>query len=482
MRFWLAAAVAASALSFDPGDVKAAPREPPAAALTAGAWEFTDLGGVPRKIELRARTTGGALVFFFDLRSPDSLLGLSFCDALAARAGDFGLAVVGVETTGLLPADLRTALQGFAAIYRQPSFPVFADAWGAAAGIFGSQRAPTALLIGARGKVLARWTVFDQGTAVGLTRLVEQLLGRSEGFFSTALRDVGVSEAKERQLGARNAAAADDAVELRPLAWGDRLPAFEFVDTAGRAGRWSWPAGGVIRIAFFWNGAGAGAAENVAFFDGLQRRDGGEFLEVIAVESTGLAADLVQAILDSGGASSARSIRIVADPQRLIVGLFGAGEPLPQTFLIGGKGDVLFRADGFGPSVRETIEARIVRAARLAGLGLPPAPEEVPAGGGGEAPSIARRMERDKELRFNLSRGDYFFTTGQYDQALLHYERYLELEPGYLHAAVRLAQIHDLRSDPARARESWQRVLKISPGHAEGQLRLRQLGRSGAPP
>jgi len=471
-----------SSLFLARGSGEAAPRELPQIVATA-AWEFADLDGVARRIDWQARTSGGVLVFFFDLRSADSLLGLQFCDALVERAGDFGLTVVGVEATGRQPVEVRTELQAFTRLYRRPSFPVVADPRAATAKIFGNQRAPTTLLIGGRGEVVARRTVFDQGTAVELTRGVERLLQRGDGFFSPALRDVGVSEAEERELSARAAVADDDTVKIQALAWGDRLPAFDFTDTAGRTGQWSWPAGGVIRIAFFWSGASAGAAEDVAFFDDLRRRDGGEFLDIIAVESTGRAADVVRAQL---GGSPARSIRVVADPQRYLVGLFGAGDPLPQTFLIGGRGEVLYRADGFGPGVRQTLEEKIARAGRLAGFGLPPAPEEVPrradqTAGGGEAPSVSQRLERDKALRFNLSRGDYFFSNGQPRRALPHYERYLELEPGSLHALVRLAQSHDLLGDSVRARDYWKRVLAISPGHMEGQARLRTLGRTGAP-
>jgi tetratricopeptide (TPR) repeat protein len=175
---------------------------------------------------------------------------------------------------------------------------------------------------------------------------------------------------------------------------------------------------------------------------------------------------------------------VVPDPQRLLVGLFGVGPPLPRIFLLDGTGQVLYRADGFDDEVRQVFPEKIRRAARLAGLGLPQVPEEVPRrsaspAGSGEAPSIVRRLERDRDLRFNLSRGDYFFSNGHHRQALPHYERYLELEPGSLHALVRLAQCHDQLRDFPEARRSWERVGKLSPGHAEARARLEELDRAG---
>lgn len=468
-------------LAYDSSDA-APPAQQPRTAISQ-AWEFTDVAGTAHRIDWQARDPGAVIVFSFDLQHPDSLLGLNFFDALSTRAADFGLRVVGVEATGLQADQVRAAMQGFTAVYRTPSFPIVADTDGATVRLFGRLRAPASLLVGVHGEVVARHATFDLGTAVELTRGVERLLQRSEGFFSPALRAVGVGDARERELSTRAAQAADaERVDLRALAWGDRLPGFEFTDATGRPGRWTWPAGGVIRVVFFWSGASPDAAEVLTFFDGLRRRDGGEFLEILSVEASGLDADLVALVLGDGiRRGGPLAFPVVPDPQRLLVGLFGAGDPLPQTFLVDGRGGVLYRADGFGQSVRATLEEKITRAARLAGLGLPQAPNEVarPAAAGtdgGEAPSVSQRLERDKELRFNLSRGDYFFINGQHERGLSHYQRYLELEPGSLHALVRLAQSHDLLGDLDKAREYWQRVLAVSPAHEEGKRRLGQLG------
>lgn len=477
--FRLAIPTLALCLLVAPGRCGALSPELPTRIPVTRAWEFTDIVGARHSVDWRAQDKGGVLVFFFDLQSPDSLLGLSYFDALFGRARDFGLTMVGIEATGRQAAEVRTLLQGYTAVYKAPGFPVIADPDFAAAKLFGSRRAPTALLVRDRGEIVARRASFDLGVAVVLTRKVEQLLRRSEGFFSPALREVGLSEARERQLGARAEATDGGArAERKALSWGDHLPAFDFTDTAGRSGRWAWPGGAVIRVAFFWSGASAGAAEDLAFFRGLRERSAGEYLEIIAVESTGLEADLLAEILgEFTRRQPALSFPVVPDPQKHLVTLFGAGEPLPQTFLVGVQGEVLYRADGFDASARRVLEEKIVRAVRLADLGLPQAVTEVSRGGargaeGTEAPSIRRRLERDEALRFNLSQGDYFFSNGQHGRAVLFYQRYLELEPGSLHSLVRLAQIHDLIREPAKAREFWERVLKLRPDHAEGRARL----------
>lgn len=466
------------------GTCEAAPPDPLPAIPTEPAWEFTDLGGVRHKVDWNAQDQGGVLVFFFDIQAPDSLLGLNFFDALFNRATDFGLSVIGVEATGRQDTEVRALLKSYTAIYKTPSFPVLADPNFAAAKLFGSPQAPTALLIGARGGIIARRSGFAPRTAVEITRLVEQLLHRSEGFFSLALRELGLSEPRERQLSARaetsDAAVQADQAGPQALAWGDYLPVIDFTDSAGRAGRWTWPGEAVIRVAFFWNGGSPSAAEDLAFFQGLQMRDRPQYLEVIAVESTGLGSGLVAEILkDCTLKGPALSFPVVPDPHRSLVGLFGAGDPLPQTFLVGGNGEVLYRADGLDARARRVLKEKVGRAVVLAGLGLPHAPREVSDGTApdidAEAPSIIRRLELDKSLRFNLSRGDYFFHNGQYERAVLYYQRYLELEPASLHAVVRLAQVYDLILEPARAREYWERVLGIRPDHVEGRARLNEL-------
>lgn len=479
-------AIPTLALSVFPGGGRCAvlPQDPPPGAPSVQAWTFTDLGGVQREVDWQGRDRRGVLVFFFDLKSPDSLLGMNYLDALLNRARDFGLSVIGVEATGRQAADVRSSLQGYAAVYRTPSFPVAADPEHAAAKRFDSQGAPTVLLIGEGGAIIARRPVFDLGTAVELTRRVEQLLGRNEGFFSPALRDLGLSEAKERLLSARAEVSQRAGREegAPALAWGDRLPAFEFTDTAGRVGRWAWSGQQVIRVAFFWSGASAGAAGDLAFFQGVLARSGGKHLEVIAVEATGLGGGLLADILrDAVRTQPAPSFPVVPDPQARLVRLFGAGAILPQTFLVGGQGEVLYRADGLSPRTRAVLEEKIGRAMRL---GWPQPAQEArrgaAAGGdGAEAPSVSRRLARDETLRFNLSQGDYFFSNGQHQRAVLFYQRYLELEPESLHVLVRLAQIHELVREPVKAREYWEAVLRVNPDHAEGRARIRALERAG---
>lgn len=473
-------------LFLDHGRCLAAPPDLLSAIPTAQAWEFTDLHGMSHKVDWLAKGQRGVLVFFFDLQSPDSLLGLNYLDALCRRAADFGLSVIGVEATGRQGAEVSSLLQNYVAVYKTPSFPVIADPNYATAKIFGRHQAPTVLLIGDRGRIVARRAVFDFGTAVEMTRLAEQLLQRNEGFFSPALRELGLSAPRERLINARaEARDEEDQAGKKALVWGDQLPDFDFTDTAGRVGRWAWRGGGVIRAVLFWSGGSPNSADDLTFFQGLHTSGGAEFLEIIAVESTGLRAAQVSEILtDFTRKHPAPSFTVVPDPQRRLVGLFGAGDPLPQTFLVGGIGEVLYRGDGLGAGERRVLKEKIDRAVGLAGLGLPHAPREVSDGIAEEvvaieAPSIRRRLELDESLRFNLSRGDYFFHNGQYERAVLYYQRYLELEPASLHAVVRLAQIYDLVREPVKAREYWERVLGIRPDHAEGRARVNEFRRTG---
>lgn len=483
---YFAAAACALSLLLDCGRCAALPPDPPPADPAPRMREFTDLNGITRTIHRSAEKAGTQIVFFFDPQSPNSLLGLSFFDALCKRAGDFGLTVIAVEATGRPAAEVQTLLQRYLSVYRTPSFPVIADPGFAVAELFGRHRAPTSLFLGDRGEVLARRMVFDLDTAVEITRLVEQLLNRSEGDLSPVLRDVGLSDREEQQLRARvSQPGADERAGRKALVRGDRLPAFEFNDTTSRSGRWEWPGRAAIRVAFFWSASSPDAAAALAFFQGLYTRGGGgEYLEIIAVESTGQSPDAVISILKGFlSTQPAPTFPVVPDPQSRLVGIFGAGEPLPQTFLVSAQGDVLYRADGLDLYIQRRLEDKVGRAARIAGFGMSQLERDgslgATTGGATEAPSLNRRREEEEALRFNLAQGDYFFTNGQYERAELFYQRYLALEPKYLHALVRLAQIYDRIREPLKARESWERVLRISPDHAEGRARLIQLRQTG---
>lgn len=342
----------------------------------APALELADCRGETRKVSWADKGPAATIVYFFDPQASESLLALSFLDGLHARARDFGLSVVAVEAKGRQPAEVSRAMERYCLVYRDPSFAVLPDPSFRAGRLYGVGRLPATFLMESHGVVLNRVEGYDHAVAVTLTRRVEQLLSRERGFFSSALRDAGVSTEEEREIQDRAEAAAGDAAVAapKPLAGGDRAPALDFADVAGKAGRWDWPAGSDgLRVVFFWGGLGLASIEEMSWLDELAQRGLGSGLEILAVEATGLDGAAVQeAMARYRRFHPAPAFPVVADPARRLSALFGAGDPLPQTFLLGRDGAVIYRADRFDKEEAGILVQKIERALALLGRSLPP--------------------------------------------------------------------------------------------------------------
>jgi tetratricopeptide (TPR) repeat protein len=170
---------------------------------------------------------------------------------------------------------------------------------------------------------------------------------------------------------------------------------------------------------------------------------------------------------------------VAPDPRGAITGIFGPWETLPQTYLLATDGTVIYRAEGFSAGEGEIIAGKTERAYLLKGrpfssadaAGVSAAPPPV----GEEAPSIRRRQQQDERYQSSIVAGDAAFMAWDFDRALAAYAAALEAQPRDLHALVRSAQIHERRGEVPAALEFWQRVLAVSPGHAEAAGRVRDL-------
>jgi hypothetical protein len=449
----------------------------------APALDLTDCRGEARRVAWEGKGPAATIVYFFDPQVPDALLGLSFLDALHARARDFGLSVVAIEGKGRQPAEVTRSMERYCLVYRDPSFAVLPDPSFRAGRLYGVGQLPAAFLMESHGVVLNRIEGYDHAAAVTLVRRVEQLLSRERGYFSSALRDAGVTADEEREIQDRAAAAAGEGAPpaVKPLAAGDRAPAIDFTDLAGRSGRWEWPAGADgLRIVFFWGGLSLASIEEMTWLDELARRGLENGLEILAVEATGLEGGAIQeAMTRYRRFHPAPAFPLVADPGKRIGALFGAGDPLPQTFVLARDGAVIYRADRFEKDEPGVLLQKVERAFALLGRPLPP-----PRGGGGEtlapvdaeeAPSIRAGREREERFRSNLVQGDAHFMNWDFDRALPYYLQALEVQPRDLHALLRTAQIYERQGDTAKAIDFWERVLAVRADNEEARARLKVL-------
>lgn len=446
---------------------------------------FKDCRGVSHSIDWSSGAPKAAVLFFFDPQSPPSLMEMTFFDTLLTRARDFGLAVYAIESKGRAPTDINQSLERYCALYRDPSFAMVPDPYFRLGALFGVRQAPTTFLVDGGGAIVALREGFERITAVEFTRAIELMLQREPGYFSFALRGLGVSEQGEAALLARLAARQSESDRAGPKALlaGDRVPALEFADLHGRSSSWEWPAAGApARLVLFWGGLSIPDIEALAFLGKIHpaARDAG--LEIIAVATGGLDAVHVEELLDRYRKyHPPPPYPIVADPGARLGALFGGGDRTPRTYLVGADGVVVYETTGFSEGQAATLAGKIEDVLRSAGKTLPalgastagplaPAAEDV-------VPSIRQKQEHQDALDANLSRGDYFYYNGKWVEALSYYLRVLELDPRQVSVLVRVAQIYELTDDPAAARATWERVLTLRPDHAEARKHLLKLRR-----
>jgi peroxiredoxin len=446
---------------------------------------FKDSRGASHTIDWTTGLPKAAVLFFFDPQSPPSLMEMTFLDTLLSRARDFGLAVYAIESKGRAPTDINQSLERYYALYRDPSFAMVPDPSFRLGALFGIRQAPTTFLVDGSGAIVLRLEDFEQITAVELTRTVERILKLEAGYFSFALRGLGVSEQGETALLARLAARDGQSESDSPKALqaGDRVPALEFVDLIGRSSSWEWPAAGApARVVLFWGGLSIPDVEALVFLEKIYQTAHDAGLDILAVATGGLDDAQVQELMDRYRKyHSFPSYPIVADPDARLGKLFGGVDRTPRTYLVGADGVIVHESAGFSENQAATLAGKIENLLRTAGktfpaLGASTERSLAPAAPD-EAPSIRQKQEHEDALGANLRRGDYYYYNGNWDKALSFYLRVIELDSRQVSVVTRVAQIYERLDDPANARAMWERVLTLQADNAEARKHLQKLGR-----
>ena len=463
----------------------AAAEEP---ALRAGnqapVLAFKDCRGAPHSIDWSTGKPKAAVLFFFDPQSSPCLMEMTFLDTLLTRARDFGLAVYAIESKGRAPTDINQSLERYCALYRDPSFAMVPDPYFRLGALFGIRQAPTTFLVDGSGAIVLLREGFEQITAMELTRTIERILKLEAGYFSFALRGLGISEQDETALLARLAAREGERDRVGPkgLMAGDRVPALEFVDLIGRSSSWEWPAAGApARVVLFWGGLSIPDVEALAFLEKIYPAAHDAGLDVLAVATGGLDAAHVKELMDRYRKyHSLPSYPIVADPDARLGKLFGGDDRTPRTYLVGADGVIVHETTGFSENHAATLAGKIENLLRAAGKTLPAlgasTEGSLAPASPDEAPSIRQKQEREDAVGANLRQGDYYYYNGNWDKALSFYLRVMELDSRQISVLARVAQIYERIEDPARARAMWERVLTLQADNAEARKHLQKLG------
>lgn len=465
-----------------PPDVSAASGTPGIGAH-APTLELTGLDGVARRVGWGEGAPAATVVFFFDPQSPECLLELGFLEALHQRARDFGLAVYAVEGYGKQPAEVKLSLERFFAVYGDPGFPVLPDPAFRAGRTFGAEQSTVTFVMESHGLILNRIEGYDHTAAVAVVRRLEQLLLRPRGFFEEALRGAGVTETEERAADAQILAALTrPSAPARHLEVGNRAPEVEFVDRAGRTGRWSWSedAAKGPRILAFFDGFSLVSVEELSWLNTLARRGREAGLEVLAVEAAGMDAVALEAGIEKFQRyKSEMEVTVARDAEGKLARAFGPWERLPQTYLMAADGTILAHASGFSTEDSTQLADKTERAYFLLGRPFPPPGSRgtagVPSPIDEEAPSVRKQQELDTSFQSNIVQANAAFLSWEFDRSLEYYIAALDARPSDLHALARVAEIYERRGNIAAALLFWDKVLLLQPDHVQAADRVREL-------
>jgi peroxiredoxin len=301
---------------------------------------LNDISGRSRNFHWPDDALPATIIFFFEFRSAPGLFGLTALDRLSAQAGDFGLNIVAVESSGLDQSQISEALEKYKTIYPSPPFPIVADPDRMLRHLFGFSRSPAAYIVEKHGVAIFHEEGFDEGTTKRLSTLIARLLDIPDGVVRSAAVDSSATAVEEE----------DETVPQVLLYPGDGVPSFTATDTLGRTHTFDWPSKGEeVTVVFFWNDPCRPCIEEMLFLDQIYRRavDMGLSLQVLAVEAGGLDAAGVEAVMEKYRRFYPQpAYPIALNSLNRLIGIFGRGD-LPTTFFIDGKGIVIEVHRGF---------------------------------------------------------------------------------------------------------------------------------------
>jgi len=232
-------------------------------------------------------------------------------------------------------------------------------------------------------------------------------------------------------------------------------------------------------VLFFWHSYKTMSIREMNFLNDMYRFYNLYGMEIIGVESGGkdrpgvieelnklaiIGTEPVYTIVGDPGGSVARQYRV---------------EEIPETFIIGRGGTVLYHLAGFRDGDRLGIETKLKEI-----LGLLPAPPAVSA----EEPVAAERTEPPRRTAVSIDPiqqqlekcsyfGKYYLNLGDLDKALQYYGQCVEIDPADVSMQLKIGEVYAKRKDYERAREAWEEVLALDPGNSEARALIRKLVR-----
>jgi tetratricopeptide (TPR) repeat protein len=231
-------------------------------------------------------------------------------------------------------------------------------------------------------------------------------------------------------------------------------------------------------VIFFWSSYKTMSIREMNFLNDMERFYHHYGLEIAAVEGRGLAVEQVREELGKLKViGTDPEYRVLPDPEGSLSRQYGITE-VPETFIIGRQGKILFHLRGFREEDGVLLETAIKDV-----LGLLPAPKTVPGRARPLSPPVKKGTEKrgvsvnPEEELFEKYRyfGNYYFRSGNTELALDNYRRCLEVNPKSIEINLRIGEVYASHKEYEKAREAWERVLKLDPDNREADALIRRL-------
>jgi tetratricopeptide (TPR) repeat protein len=256
---------------------------------------------------------------------------------------------------------------------------------------------------------------------------------------------------------------------------GEVVPFFSVKDVKGEQFDLRQTARQNTVVIFFWSSYKTMSIREMNFLNDMRRFYHLYGLEIAAVEGRGLAAEQVSEELEKLKVIGTEpAYTVLPDPGGSLSRQYRVAE-IPETFILGRQGKILFHLRGFREEDGVHLETGIKEI-----LGLLPAPKAVsggsrpylPEGRGKRGVSVDPEKELFEKYRYF---GNYYFRSGNMEQALDNYRRCLEVDPESIEINLRIGEVYADLKEYENAREAWETVLKVDSDNREADALIRRL-------
>jgi tetratricopeptide (TPR) repeat protein len=232
-------------------------------------------------------------------------------------------------------------------------------------------------------------------------------------------------------------------------------------------------------VVFFWHSYKTMSIREMNYLNDMYRFYNLYGLEIIGIEGGGREREGVAEELEKLAIiGTAPVYTIIPDPGGRLSRQYRV-EVVPETFIIGRDGRILYHLTGFRDEDRAEMERKLKEL-----LGLLPGP---PASKREDSVTVRQSVpirkqgvsvdpERQKFEKCSYF-GNYYFNLGDLEKSLAYYEECVAIDPADISIQLKIGEVYAKLRNYGRARETWENVLRLDPGNSEASTLIRRLVR-----